>query len=292
MIDIDNETDDVRFNITHAIGGSYVLRSNLCKNPESSADPLVIYSIFQAKSNSFDSAYDMFFDYIHEDIKAMTRIDLDFNIFQKLILQHRDEQDRVRRKNFILEEILNNKSRMHSEVKSSVKGRQLVATNVLMRVRDMDISYIPGLKFRGKGSHIIERDSEAYIYIPVTKVYIFHFVSDDENGETSYVSYSHSSLCALIEGVFSSLTAAENYASFYIRKTEEIDKKKVSDYLENKYVFVFNEYYNNELIKAIWGVIDMVLIEADSVRFQILENVRINTFYFIIGIRCACSSNL
>lgn len=77
----------------------------------------------------------------------------------------------------------------------------------------------------------------------------------------------------LVEGIFSSLKSAEDYASFYIRKTEEIDKKKLSDYLENKYSAVFNEYYNNELVKALWGIIEMVLVEADSIRFQILESI-------------------
>ena len=58
-----------------------------------------------------------------------------------------------------------------------------------------------------------------------------------------------------------------------MRKTEEIDKKKLSDYLENKYATVFNDYYNNELVKAIWGIQGMILVEADAIRFQILENI-------------------
>jgi hypothetical protein len=76
-----------------------------------------------------------------------------------------------------------------------------------------------------------------------------------------------------MEGVFSSREAMESYASFYMRKTEEIDKKKLSDYLENKYALVFADYYKNELIKTLWGIIEMVLVEAESVRYQILENI-------------------
>ena len=280
MRDVSNETHAVKFDITHAIGGGYMMKSNLCKNPESSSDPFVIYSIFQASSLSFDDAYDVFFEYIHEDIKAMTRIDLDFNIFQKLVLQYRDDQDRIRRRKFILEEILNNKSRMHSEIMASLKTRQLIATKVLMRVRDTEVSYIPNLKLRSRASmrgagapFTAEREGEAYVYIPVKKVYIFHYIQPIEGGNTNYISYSHSSLCALVEGVFSSLSSAENYASFYIKKTQELDKKMLSDYLENKYATVFNDYYNNELIKALWGIIEMVLVESDSIRFQILENV-------------------
>jgi hypothetical protein len=219
----------------------------------------------------------VYFDYIHEDIKAMTRIDLDFNIFQKLILQYRDKDERIRQRKFILEEILTNRMRIHSEVKESVKDRHLVATEFLMRVRDDENSTSNANKYGSKsgkaGFHGSADDEDAYVYIPVKKVYILHFVEKYANEEVNFISYSSSSLCALVEGVFMTKEAAEGYASFYMRKTEEIDKKKLSDYLENKYSVVFNDYYNNELIKALWGVLSMVLVENDTVRLQILENV-------------------
>jgi hypothetical protein len=202
MIDIQNETSDVKFDVTHAIGGGYVMKSKLCKNPESSPEPLCIFSIFKASASNFDTAYDMFFDYIHEDIKAMTRIDLDFNIFQKLILQYRDSEDRIMKKKFILEEILNNKSRMHSEIMGSLKNRHLVATKILMRVHDMSpsqskLGYRSGSVFGGssysgfKGS---DPNEEEYEYIPIKKVYIFHFVEKITKENINFISYSSSSL--------------------------------------------------------------------------------------------------
>jgi len=281
MMDIQNETQDVKFDVTHAIGGGYIMKSKVCKNPESSPEPLVIYSVFKASSTSFDAAYDVFFDYIHEDIKAMTRIDLDFNIFQKLILQYRDGEERIRKKKFILEEILNNKSRMHSEVMGSVKKRHLIATKVLMRVKDLDPKasykgYKSGAGFSSSQYSNFgggDTDENNYEYIPVKKVYIFHFVEKISKADVNFISYSSSSLSALIDGVFSSKAAAESYASFYMRKNEQIDKKNLSDYLENKYALVFSDYYKNELVKTLWGIIGMVMVETESVRYQILENI-------------------
>ena len=280
MLDIENEKDDVKYDVTHVLSGGYMMKSPLCQNPESSLDPCLIYSVFRATSKSFEAAYDEFFEYIHEDFKAMTRIDLEFNIFQKLVISYRDGEERIRQKKFILEEILNNKSRMHSEIMDSVKNRQMIATQIFMRVRDQTTIGAAGARIlsRGRGPRIgglkgMQSDEDDFEYIPVKKIYIFHFIEKKDKEEVNFISYSHSSLWALVQGVFSSKEAAENYAAFYMRKTEEIDKKKLSDYLEYKYAEVFSYFYKNELVKALWGIIGMVLIEVDSVRFQILEHI-------------------
>ena len=280
MIDIENEKEDVKFDVTHVLSGGYLMKSALCQNPESSPEPILIYSVFRASSKSFESAYDEFFEYIHEDFKAMTRIDLEFNIFQKLVLSYRDSEERIRKKKFILEEILNNKTRMHSEIMNSVKSRQMVSTQIFMRLRDQSTIGASGarLRSRGRGPRMsgykgLQPDEDEFEYIPVKKIYIFHFVEKKDQDDVNFISYAHSSLCALVEGVFSSKEAAENYAAFYMRKTEEIDKKKLSDYLENKYAEVFSYYYKNQLVKALWGIVGMVLVETDAIRFQILENI-------------------
>ena len=123
--------------------------------------------------------------------------------------------------------------RIHAEVKESVKIRHLVATEFLMRVRDPEHSTSNASRYGSKsgkaGFHGSASDEDAYEYIPVKKVYILHFVEKNANKEVNFISYSSSSLCALIEGVFMTKEAAESYASFYMRKTEEIDKKKLSD---------------------------------------------------------------
>ena len=199
MIEVGNETAEVKFEVTHSLAGGYALRSPLCKNPESSPEPLLIYSIFKASAQDFDVAYDVFFDYIHEDIKNMTRIDMDFNIFQRLILQYRDQDQRLKQKKFILEEILNNKSRMHSEIMNSIKNRQLIATELLMRVRDFDSSKSSAHRYASRSGestygNLGGEEEEKYEYIPVRKVYIFHFVEKLMNNEVNFISYSPSSL--------------------------------------------------------------------------------------------------
>ena len=66
----------------------------MCPYPESSPNPVIIYTIctatYQHPEQNFDNAFDTFFNYVHEDIQAMTRIDLDFNIYLDLMIEYWD----------------------------------------------------------------------------------------------------------------------------------------------------------------------------------------------------------
>ena len=101
-----------------------------------------------------------------------------------------------------------------------------------MRVIDFDSSTISAHKYAGKTGeswywNLGGEEEEKYKYIPVRKVYIFHFALKLLNIEINFILYSPSSLWVLVEGTFPTLEAAECYVSFYMRKTEEIDKKKL-----------------------------------------------------------------
>lgn len=91
---------------------------------------------------------------------------------------------------------------MHSEILGSLKNRHLVATKILMRVHDMSpsqskLGFRSGSAFGGssysgfKGSNPNE---EEYEYIPIKKVYIFHFVEKITKEDINFISYSPSSL--------------------------------------------------------------------------------------------------
>lgn len=177
------------------------MQSPLQPYPEAAHDPLLIFSIFKATSTSFEKAYDTFFDYVHEDIKAMTRVDLDFNIFRELIIEARKEDDTVFKKKFILEEILNNKTRMHADIFEAVKQRQKISTRLLIRVTDFTNKDSSGLVIKAAEAGMIEYQ-EDHIYIPLEKVYIFHLIEKLDQTQVNYVSFSNAPLVAINMGVF------------------------------------------------------------------------------------------
>ena len=76
------------------MAGGYLYHSDMCPHPESAPSPLTIYSIcqvsYQTPEQNFDNAFDTFFNFVHEDISAMTRIDLDFNVYTELVIEFSD----------------------------------------------------------------------------------------------------------------------------------------------------------------------------------------------------------
>ena len=100
----------------------------MCPYPECSSRPLVVFAVCQASyqhpEQSYDQAFDTFFNFIFEDIRAMTGIDLDFNVYKEFVVETETGEKRA----FLLEEILNNKLRVHAEVKAAIARRAKVVS--------------------------------------------------------------------------------------------------------------------------------------------------------------------
>lgn len=71
---------------------------------------------------------------------------------------------------------------------------------------------------------------EDFVYVPLNKIYIFHVIEKKTVDDVRHISYSHCPKICLIEGVFSSKQAAEDYAKFYMSRQEKIDKAKLEEF--------------------------------------------------------------
>ena len=203
----------------------------------------------------------------------MTRVDQDFNIFQELIIEGKQGGLPVRRK-FILEEILNNKTRMHAEIKEACLERNKISVKLLVRVRNFAADAnerVSGLVLRSRAAKMLSYEDD-YVYIPMEKIYMLHLQEKREGNESSYTSFSHAPLIVFLQGVFSTKEHAEQYAQFYIGKHETpLSKQRLAAFLEERYQKMFYKYYHNNVIYCVWEIFQMVFLEDDSVRYQLIE---------------------
>jgi hypothetical protein len=218
----------LKYEVKYSVGGGYALYSNMCPYPESSKNPLIIYSIctvsYQHPEQNFDNAYDTFFNHLHEDVSAMTRIDLDFNIYLDLTIEYRDDRSNVLTRKFQLEEILNNKLRIHAEIKAAVLKRYKISSRLYIRCRDFISWNDNGLRLAHSNTGKLEY-SDDFIYVPLEKVYIFHVIEKKQD-DVRNISYSHCPRICLLESVFFTKQSAEEYAKFYMSRADKIIQKQ------------------------------------------------------------------
>lgn len=53
---------------------------------------------------------------------------------------------------------------------------------------------------------VVQEDD--FVYVKTEKVYILHMAEKRADGKVNYISYTHSPMCVLLEGVFQTREAA------------------------------------------------------------------------------------
>lgn len=119
-------------------------------------------------------------------------------------------------------------------------------------------------------------NDDDFIYIYTEKVYILHLIERKSGDLRAFTSFTHSPLCALMDGVFQTREAAQNYTAFYLSKDQSpTDKTRLGLYLEDKYQMIFAKYQRSNFGHCLWETLLTVLLETDTVRKQIVDSIMV-----------------
>jgi len=197
--------------VSNAVAGGYLFRSRIFEVPEAATNPLKLYSIFQATVAVRQSGFQCFADFIYDDVLSMSRVDQEFNLFQQLVINGRDAQtSEVIKKVYTLEEVINGRNSFYSEIREAVEKKLKISLRIWLRIRSLDKSdgsFEPSTR-QGLGLHNLVVHEDAYVYVKTEKVYVLHLVEKRPDGKVNFISYTHSPLCAVLEGVFQTREAA------------------------------------------------------------------------------------
>ncbi|CDW81560.1 UNKNOWN [Stylonychia lemnae] len=277
---------DVKYDIYNAVAGGYLFRSKCFEVPEAATNPLKIYAIFQASVMVKQSAFNFFTDFVYDDVLSMSQVDQEFNLFKAFVVEGKDPMSKENtKKYFSLEEVINGRNTFYAEIKEAVDKKFKIALKIWLRIRNLDkanqsskvSSQPPGTAYQGIGTaqNLVVSDDD-YVYVKTEKIYVLHLVERRQMENIVYTSYSHSPMSALLEGVFQSREAAQQYASFYISKDQNpAEKSRLQIYLEDKYFQIFKKYQKNIMSHALYETLMIVLLEKDEVRKQIVDGVMV-----------------
>lgn len=78
---------DIKYEISHAIGGGYLFKSKFFPVAECATVPLRLTAIFSPIVGNQQTGFKFFLDFVHDDILSLTRIDQEFNLIKYFCIE-------------------------------------------------------------------------------------------------------------------------------------------------------------------------------------------------------------
>eukprot|EP01022_Parablepharisma_sp_SALTPOND_P035023 TRINITY_DN938_c0_g1_i1.p1 TRINITY_DN938_c0_g1~~TRINITY_DN938_c0_g1_i1.p1 ORF type:complete len:888 (+),score=63.56 TRINITY_DN938_c0_g1_i1:1340-4003(+) len=254
-----------------SLGGGTIFSKKCIKATDSSPSPVTIFRTVTIEGCSLDNAIAIYANYIFDDINASTNSEDGLNIFQELevgLLSEVNGKKVTKKKKSTIEEITENKVAFIETIKAATKNKQHIRLKMVARIPNPDSEFEGVLHVESPGDRA---EDSAYVFINYTKYYGLHHIMKSGSSPTK-TSLWHIPCIAYLEGSFVEKENYASYMSFYPEYTNS-SVPKPKEYLEYKCHKIVRAQEKGNIIKTIWNLLSLLLLEPDATRKQFLPSI-------------------